>query len=81
MEASSVAETIAAATSAPASYIQQDYCSEAMELPNATVCCDMSSGLWVAAPVIRDSAATESVSAACPNSGDGSGGSTGVIDY
>ncbi len=48
------------------SNVQTNYCTGQMHLPNSTVCCDMSSGLWVPAPVIRDTMATIMVSAACP---------------
>lgn len=77
--ASNVAPPPAAATTA-ASIIQQDYCSGEMQLPNATVCCDMSSGVWVPAPVQRDSMATNMVSAACPTTDDGTGES-GVVEW
>jgi len=69
--ASNIQVTQAATTTT--SLIQEDYCSEAMQAPNATVCCDMSSGLWAPAPVIRDGPATGLVSAACPSSKDGGG--------
>ena len=70
---SNVQVTEAAPTTTTTSYIQQDYCNEAMQLPNYTVCCDRSSGLWVPAPVIRDAPVTVSVSAACPTFDSGSG--------
>lgn len=54
------------------SNVQQNYCTGEMRLPNSTVCCDMSSGVWVPAPVIRDTLATGLVSAACPTTKAGS---------
>lgn len=56
------------------SNVQANYCTGQMHLPNSTVCCDMSSGLWVPAPVIRDTTATIMVSAACPTSPSVMGG-------
>ena len=72
----------AAVPTSPVSLLQQDYCNGEMELPNATVCCDMSTGQWVPAAVIRDTMATVSVSAACPTSESGNaGGSSGSINF
>lgn len=61
----------------------QDFCNDAVYAPNATVCCDESTGLWVPAPVIRDGPAASSVSASCPQSTGGTGGvsaGSGVIN-
>lgn len=62
-----------AAVQSTFSHVQQNYCTGEMRLPNSTVCCDMSSGLWVPAAVIRDTVATGMVSAACPITYAGSG--------
>lgn len=61
----------------------QDFCNDAVYAPNATVCCDESTGLWVPAPVIRDGPAASSVSASCPQSTGGTrgvGAGSGVIN-
>lgn len=61
----------------------QDFCNDAVYAPNETVCCDENTGLWVAAPVIRDGSAASSVSARCPQSTGGTGGvgaGNGVIN-
>ncbi|KAL6719816.1 hypothetical protein ACLMJK_001737 [Lecanora helva] len=79
---SNVAPPKAATT--PASLVHEDYCNGAMQLPNSTVCCDMSTGLWIPAAVIRDTPATNLVSAACPTPKPGNGGpgtGSGWINY
>ena len=61
----------------------QDFCNDAVYAPNATVCCDESTGLWMPAPVIRDGPAASSMSASCPQSTGGTGGlgvGSGVIN-
>lgn len=61
----------------------QNFCNNAVYAPNATVCCDESTGLWVPAPVIRDGPAASSVSASCPANTGGTGGvgaGSGVIN-
>lgn len=61
----------------------QDFCNDAVYAPNATVCCDESTGQWVPAPVIRDGPAASSVSASCPSETGGTGGvgaGSGVIN-
>lgn len=61
----------------------QDFCNDAVYAPNATVCCDENTGLWVPAPVIRDGPAASSVSASCPQISGGTGGvgaGSGVIN-
>lgn len=61
----------------------QGFCNDAVYAPNATVCCDESTGLWMPAPVIRDGPAASSVSASCPQNTGGTGGAdegSGVIN-
>lgn len=52
----------------------QDFCNDAVYAPNATVCCDESTGLWIPAPVVRDGPAASLVTASCPHSTGGTGG-------
>jgi len=66
-------QTAPAAARTTFSIVQQNYCTGEMRLPNSTVCCDMSSGVWVPAPVIRDTVDTNSIPAACPTTNAGSG--------
>ncbi len=60
-----------------------DNCEGAVKAPNNTVCCDVSSGLWIPAPVVRDGATASTANPACPiSTGIGSGGvgaGSGVI--
>ena len=61
----------------------QDFCNDAVFAPNATVCCDESTGIWIPAQVIRDGPAVNSVSASCPQNTGGTGGvgsGSGVIN-
>jgi len=68
----------------PALDILGGNCEGAVQAPNNTVCCDVSSGFWIPAPVVRDGATASSVNPACPTStGVGSGGvgaGSGVIN-
>lgn len=83
-DGSSVASAVQSAPAAAQttySAAQQDYCTGEMSLPNSTVCCDMSSGVWIPAPVIRDTTATDLVSAACPTGNAGSEGSASGGGY
>lgn len=52
----------------------QDFCNDAVYAPNASVCCNESTGVWVPAPVIRDGPAESLVSASCPQNTGGTGG-------
>ena len=63
---------VQAASSSSDSIVQQNYCNGAMQAPNSTVCCDMSSGLWVPSGLQRDTMSTDLVSAACPAGGEAS---------
>lgn len=58
----------------PGLNVLQGFCNDAVYAPNATVCCDESTGLWVPAPVIRDGPAASLVSASCPQNTGGAGG-------
>ena len=59
----------------PALDILGDNCGGAVQAPNNTVCCDVSSGLWKPVPVVRDGPAMSTGNPACPTStGVGTGG-------
>lgn len=60
-----------------------NFCNDAVYAPNASICCDETTGLWVTAPVIRDGPAASLVSASCPQTTGGTGGvgaGSGVIN-
>ena len=52
----------------------QNFCNDALYAPNASVCCDETTGVWVPAAVIRDESLASSVSASCPQTTEGTGG-------
>lgn len=69
---SSSTQTTPPAASSTWSSAQQNYCTGQMRLPNSSVCCDMSNGLWRATGIQTDDNDPTMIDAACPDQGPGS---------